>query len=302
MKKLYIAGCGGMLGDAFYHTFKDDYQLKCSDIDVNSEWLSYLDFRNFDEYLNDVLNFKPDFLLHLGAITDLECCELHPQDAYDTNTLSADHAIEICIKLDIPLLYISTAGIFDGQKDQYHDWDIPNPLCVYASTKYQGEKLAQEKLDKYLICRPGWMMGGGPSKDKKFIQKIMAQLKNGATELFIVDDKLGTPTYTYDFAANVKLLMESNLWGLYNMACQGVTSRIEVARELLKILGLEKKIKITPVSSTYWSETYFAKRPDSERLLNSKLEQANMNVMRDWKICLNEYIENHYYDYLVIKP
>ena len=81
-------------------------------------------------------------------------------------------------------------------------------------------------------------MGAGPNKDKKFIQKIMSQLKEGNKELFIVDDKLGTPTYTYDFAANVKLLLEKEFWGLYNMVCGGITGRDEVAKELLNILGL----------------------------------------------------------------
>jgi dTDP-4-dehydrorhamnose reductase len=158
-----------------------------------------------DQYKNDVVSFGPDFLFHLGALTDLEYCEINKQNAYETNTQSVSNAIKICKELGIPLLYISTAGIFDGKQDVYDDWDTPNPLCVYAATKYAGEKFVQNELKKHLICRPGWMMGGGPSKDKKFIQKIMGQLKNGASELFIVDDKFGTPTYTHDFAKNVKL-------------------------------------------------------------------------------------------------
>lgn len=298
MKKFYIAGAGGMLGEAFFKQFQTEYNLKCTDIDVNSNWLSHLDFKDFDRYQKDVLDFKPDFLFHLGALTDLEYCELNQQNAYETNTKSVSHAIEICKKLGIPLLYISTAGIFDGKQDTYDDWDTPKPLCEYAATKYAGEKLVQNELDKYLICRPGWMMGGGPNKDKKFIQKIMLQLKNGASELFIVDDKFGTPTYTHDFAKNVKLLIENNVWGLFNMACSGVTSRIEVAKELLKILNIENKVKITRVDSKYWEKTYFAQRPHSERLVNAKLQQINMNIMRDWRVCLKEYLNDYYNDYL----
>ncbi len=74
-KKIYIAGCGGMLGEAFYEQFKDEYKLKCSDIDINEEWLSFLDFRDFDAYKKDVVDFTPDYLFHLGAYTDLEYCE-----------------------------------------------------------------------------------------------------------------------------------------------------------------------------------------------------------------------------------
>jgi dTDP-4-dehydrorhamnose reductase len=183
MKKIYIAGAGGMLGEAFFKQFHTEYQLKCTDIDVNSDWLSYLHFRDLNQYKNDVVSFEPDFLFHLGALTDLEYCELNEQSAYETNTQSVGNAIKICKELGIPLLYISTAGIFDGKQDVYDDWDAPNPLCVYAASKYAGEKLVQNELKKYLICRPGWMMGGGPSKDKKFIQKIMGQLKNGAPRI-----------------------------------------------------------------------------------------------------------------------
>jgi len=85
------------------------------------------------------------------------------------------------------------------------------------------------------------MMGGGPKKDKKFIQKLMLQIRNGAKELFITNDKLGTPTYTHDFAKNLKLLLEKKCWGLYNMVCAGTTSRLSVAKELCNILDLKKK-------------------------------------------------------------
>jgi len=297
-KKIYIAGSGGMLGEAFYQNFKLEYELKCTDIDVNEDWLSYLDFRNFELYKKDVVEFNPDFLFHIGAFTDLEYCEKNINDTYITNTLSVENAVRIVNELNIPFLYISTAGIFDGKKEFYDDWDIPNPLGVYARSKYMGEVYVKENLNKYFICRAGWMMGGGPFKDKKFINKIMKKIKNGDTELFIVNDKDGTPTYTHDFANNVKHLINSNNWGLYNMVCKGQTSRIEVASELLKIIGLEKKIKITPVSSEYYKTEYSAPRPPCERLINKKLELRNLDLMRDWKIALKEYLDNYYSNYL----
>ena len=211
--KVYIAGCGGMLGEAFYKVFGNDYDLKCSDIDTNEKWLSSLDFRDFSGYKKDVEEFQPHYLFHLGAHTDLEYCELNPDDTYKTNTTAVENAVYIANDLGIPILYISTAGIFDGMKDTYDDWDQPNPLGHYGKSKYAGELFTEKNSRRHLICRAGWMMGGGPNKDKKFIQKIMAQLKNGNKELFIVDDKLGTPTYTHDFAQNVKLLLENEFWG-----------------------------------------------------------------------------------------
>ena len=297
-KKIYVAGCGGMLGEAFYSVFKESYNLKCTDINVNDDWLSFLDFRDFDLYKKDVEEFKPDYLFHLGAFTDLEYCEENVDDTYMTNTISVENAVYIANNLNIPLLYISTAGIFDGKQDTYDDWDLPNPLGHYARSKYAGEVFVEKNIQKHLICRAGWMMGAGPKKDKKFVQKIMQQIKDGKKELFIVNDKLGTPTYTHDFAQNVKLLLEKEYWGLYNMVCGGITGRFEVAEELIKILKLEDDVKVISVDSSYWKNEYYAERPPSERLVDKKLELRGVNVMRDWKICLEEYIRDYYTDYL----
>ncbi len=297
-KKIYIAGCGGMLGEAFYENFRNDYILKCTDKDVNEAWLSFLDFRDFDAYKKDVLDFNPDFLFHLGAYTDLEFCEMNADETYNTNTLAVENAVYLANELNIPLLYISTAGIFDGAKELYDDWDQPNPLGVYARAKYMGERFVVENAARFLVCRAGWMMGSGPKKDKKFIQKLMKQIKDGKRELFIVDDKDGTPTYTHDFARNVKALVEKEYWGLYNMVCGGQTSRLEVATELIRLLKMEDKVKLTPVGSDFFKETYFAERPPCERLVNRKLNIRNMNLMRDWREALKDYIDNYYQGYL----
>lgn len=297
-QKIYIAGCGGMLGEAFFTQFKNDYEIKCTDKDVNADWLSYLDFRDAEAYKKDVLDFNPDYLFHLGAYTDLEFCEQNVDDTYMTNTLSVENAVYIANELDIPLLYISTAGIFDGKKELYDDWDLPNPLGVYARSKYMGERYVVENARRFVVCRAGWMMGSGPSKDKKFIQKLMKQLKEGKKELFIVNDKDGTPTYTHDFAKTVKELINKEYWGLYNCVCGGQTSRLEVAQELLKILEMEDEVKINVVTSEYFKDVYFAERPASERLVTKKLDLRGVNKMRDWKIALKEYVENYYQDYL----
>lgn len=297
-KKIYMAGCGGMLGEAFHRIFSNDYELRCTDIDVNDTWLEKLDFRKFENYLKDVDNFKPDYLFHIGAYTDLEYCEANQDDTYDTNTKSVENAVNISNKLDIPIIYISTAGIFDGKKDTFDESDTPVPTSCYATSKYQGELFVQKNSNKHLICRAGWMMGGGPNKDKKFIQKIIKQIKDGKKELFIVDDKVGTPTYTYDFANNLKLLLKNNKWGLFNMVCSGSVSRFDVTKELISILDLENEIKITKVNSDYWKKEYFVSRPDSECLINGKLDKLKMNIMRDWKVCLKEYINKSYKDYL----
>ena len=92
-KRIYIAGCGGMLGEAFYKVFGENHDLKCTDKDVNEDWLTFLDFRDRGAYQDDVRAFKPDLLFHLGAHTSLEFCEENVEDAYRTNTLAVEDAV-----------------------------------------------------------------------------------------------------------------------------------------------------------------------------------------------------------------
>ena len=98
-----MSGAGGMLGEAFYEVFTSlEYEVCASDIDLNSDWLNFLDFRDLDAYKDAVLNFRPDYLFHLGAYTDLEYCEKNIDDTYSTNTLSVENAVQIVNSLQIP--------------------------------------------------------------------------------------------------------------------------------------------------------------------------------------------------------
>jgi len=294
MKKVYVAGAGGMLGEAFYHVFGKEYVCKFTDKDVNVSWLDFLDFRDYRSYQLDVLGFKPDLLVHLGAHTSLEYCDKNEIDAYNTNVTSLETAVHIANALDIPILFISTAGIFDGTKPYYDDWDHPAPLGVYARSKVIAEDYISRNARKYYVMRAGWMMGGGYAKDKKFVGKIMKQLQSGATVLNIVNDKDGTPTYTRDFAKVAKMLIETDRYGIYNCVCEGLTSRLEVAAEILNITKLSSHVKINEVPSTFFSEEYFAARPSSERLINQKLSILGLNSMRHWRDSLNEYINESF--------
>ena len=95
MKKIYLAGSGGMLGEAFYNVFSKNYNIECSDVDLNDKWLNYLDFRDYKEYERAVIKFSPHYLFHIGAYTDLEFCELNPDDTYITNFISVQNAVKI---------------------------------------------------------------------------------------------------------------------------------------------------------------------------------------------------------------
>ncbi len=291
-KKVFITGCGGMLGKAVYERFSSHCHVLATDIDVNEPWLEYGDVIDFQRMSEKASKFKPDLIINLAALTDLEYCEKNPEITWKTNALGAENMALISKRLDVVHIYISTAGIFDGQKEYYNDLEQPNPISVYAKAKYYGETIIEKMLDNYFIFRAGWMMGGGYEKDKKFINKIFKQIKEGRKKLFVVEDKLGTPTYTVNFAEAMYAIVQTELFGLYNMVCEGSCSRYDVAVEFVRLLGLENEISIDIVDSDYFKDEYFAPRPYSEKLLNFKLSARGINYMKDWRVCLEDYVKS----------
>ena len=288
-KRIYIAGCGGMLGEAVYRRFSSVAEVKPTDIDLNEPWLEYADVRDYHQCWDSIKSFAPDAIINLAALTDLEGCEGDSENAWLTNALGAENLGLIAEQFGVPYVYISTAGIFGGEKDSYTDFDTPEPRSIYAKSKYYGESFVLRYVRKHFVLRAGWMMGGGPKKDKKFINKLYRQIKSGKNVLHVVEDKSGTPTYTVDFAEGMARIIESGLYGLYNQVCGGSGTRRDVAAEFVRCLGLEGRIRIEPVRSDFFAAEYFAHRPASERLVNLKLSARGLNVMRDWKTCLAEY-------------
>lgn len=292
-ERILITGCGGMLGDAVYKVFsKTCPNILATDIDLNEDWLQHLDVRDIKECEKIFNEFKPTLVIHLAALTDLEYCEKNQEECWKTNALGTENIALLAKRDNIPLVYVSSAGVFGGEKESFTDFDLPSPLSYYAKAKYYGECFVQH-LSTYYIFRAGWMMGGGIKKDKKFIKKIFDQIKQGRKELFVVDDKFGTPTYTFDFAENMLRVIQTKYYGLYNQVCKGDCNRFDVAEEFVRLLGLSNKIKITRISSDqlaqYLKEDFSAPRPYSEKLINLKLESRNLNFMRHWKECLEEY-------------
>ncbi len=281
-----------MLGEAVYNIFKDICDVRATDIDLNVPWLSFLDVRDPSALAKEFASFKPEVVLNLAALVDLEYCEKHPEEAQTTNAQGTENVAKLAKEYDATMVYISTAGIFDGKKELYDDDDAPNPLNQYGMSKYRGERATARTVPKHFVFRAGWMMGGGPTKDKKFVNKIMKQLQRGAKELHVVKDKLGSPTYTVNFAENLRRVLETSEYGIYNMVSEGACSRYDVAEEMLRELKLDH-VKLTEVPSDYWKEEYFALRPRSEKLKNRKLTERDLNGMKPWKENLLTYLRSY---------
>ena len=291
IKKIFVTGCGGMVGSSLYSCLREKgYNAKFTDKDVNESWLEFLDVRQFDEVKTQILAFKPDAIIHLAALTSLEYAEKNLEDAWNTNYLATKNIAEISKELDIPMVYISTAGIFDGKSQEYNEESLPNPINVYGRTKLYGDLTVRHILKKYFIIRPGWMFGGG-KKDKKFVSYMMTQIKEGKKELNVVNDKFGTPTYTYDLVRNIDALLRTDKYGTYDAVCLGKTNRIEIAKAILEIIK-RPDIKIKEVDSNFFKKDFFVPRAESECLINSNLNKINLNLMRPWKEAIKHYLEN----------
>lgn len=288
--KIYIAGGGGMLGKAVKEHFSKDNQVMVTDIRGTDVWWEHADVRDYHQQHYYISGFRPNVIMNLAAETDLEYCEGHGYDALATNCGGSAVLSSLAEKFDATYVYISTAGIFDGSKDCFSETDRPIPLSLYGKAKYYGELIALSN-PRSLVVRPGWMMGGGPSHDKKFINKIFKQLKGGAKEIFAVADKAGTPTYTRDLAKQIDVLLKARKSGLYNTTCSGATNRFEVAQEFVRLLGREAEVKVTLVPSDFFKQEYSATRPASEVLDITKLLHSGLCVMRGWRECLAEYAQ-----------
>ena len=290
--KILVTGCGGMLGSAMYAILPGfGHELLATDLIADEPWLRQLDVRDEARLLHTIDEFRPDAIFHLAAVTDLEWSEQNPAETAATNAHATGSIARLCASKDLTLVYISTAGIFDGEKPApYDERDLPAPIMVYGRTKLDGELAVRAEHAEHFIVRAGWMFGGN-HKDHKFVSKIAAQIRGGATELYAVDDKFGTVTYTQDFAANLQVLIESQQYGTYHMVCEGGCTRYDVAREIVDALG-RPEVPVHSVPSDHFSEEYFAPRPRSEMMVNRALQEAGLNRMRPWRIALRDYLDS----------
>lgn len=292
--KILVTGAAGMLGTDLCPVFREKgHELLETDINCLNKNIKYLDVRDAEAVFAICQKNKFDIIFHLAAETDLEVCEKNPDYAYLTNTIGTHNVAIACQEYDTPMVYISTAGVFNGEKKEpYTEFDAPDPINVYGLSKYQGEKIVQQLLNKYFIVRAGWTIGGG-GQDKKFVAKIIKQIKEGKKTLFVVDDKFGVPTYTVDFAHCLANLVSTKFYGLYHMVCEGKGTRFDVAKEITRFLKKDK-IKIKRVKSSFFAKEFFAPRAKSEVMKNYMLELRGLNAMRHWREALNDYLQRNY--------
>ena len=292
--RILVTGAAGMLGSSLVPVTREASHLAfASDLvyvrnsGYNETWLDVRRPEHVAEWINH--DQGPELVIHLAALTDLEECEKDTDNAWHTNAVGTLYVAQACRRAGVPMVYISTAGVFDGSYAAlYTEFDQPNPLNTYGKAKFAGEQFVRENVPDHLIVRAGWMIGGGPEKDHKFISLVMNQLVAGAMRIYAVDDKYGTPTYAPDFSACLTDLIATDANGTYHMASFGTANRYDVACEIVRLRN--SSAKVVPVPSSKFKDDYFAWRPRSEAMRNMRLELEGRNTMRPWQDGLAEYL------------
>ncbi len=247
----------------------------------------YLDVENRGSMQKLIESKKPDYVLHLAAATDVDRCETEPEWANHVNAEGTRNVALACKNFDIPMVYISTGAVFDGNKETpYIETDSVSPSNKYGLSKYEGEKMVGPLLDRCYIVRASWMIGGGKT-DKKFVGKVMQKIMSGDKRIKVVNDKFGSITYAKDLLRGIKELIKTGKFGVYHMTNEGMRSRYDIAREMVDILG-KSDVEIVPITSDEFPLP--APRGRSEALENRNLNLMRLNRMRPWKDALREYI------------
>ncbi len=281
MTRILATGARGTLGG-----YLPDEDVLKTDIDE----LDVTDRDTVSAWLNTT---EPEIVLHLGAETDVDSCELNPDRAFEVNALGTRNVALECARRDIKLLYVSTAGVFGGEKHTpYNEFDIAVPANEYGRAKLAGELYVRQFVPRSFVVRAGWMVGGGPDQEKKFIGKMLERASRTGS-IRAVADRWGSPTYARDFAASMMKLIETDSYGIYHMVNEGACTRFEIAALVNELLG--SPYKVTPVSSAEFPLS--APRARSEILDNLVLRLDGRSWMPEWRIAIRSYLETEWSDW-----
>ena len=251
-----------------------------------------LDITDRERVFEVMRELKPDAVVHCAAWTNVDAAEA-PEN-YDkvmaVNVEGTRNLAEACRECGAKMMYISTDYVFNGEGDEPWEPDckVYAPLNVYGKSKLLGELAVAENLREYFIVRIAWVFG---KNGKNFIRTMM-EVGRGRDEVTVVDDQIGTPTYTEDLARLLVDMIEIDKYGYYHATNEGgYISWAEFAREIYKAAGMEVKVK--PVSTTEYEAKVgkaVAKRPFNSRLSKAKLIENGFEPLPDWRDAVKRYI------------
>lgn len=292
--KVFVTGVGGQLGyDVMKELEKRGHIAVGSDVQESSAFFKNyikLDFTDKNTVFSVLEQIKPDAVIHCGAWTAVDDAEdeQNREKVKKINETGTENIAQACKKIDCKMVYISTDYVFDGQGDKPWQPDCKDysPLNVYGQTKLDGEKAVTRNLDKYFIVRIAWVFG---QNGKNFIKTMLNLADKGYKELNVVNDQIGTPTYTYDLARLLVDMVETEKYGYYHATNEGgYISWADFAEEIFSQAG--KNVKVNRVTTQQYGLSK-AKRPFNSRLDKSKLVENGFKPLPDWKDALKRFLQ-----------
>lgn len=285
--KVFVTGINGQLGhDVMNELKKRGHQgigsdIKCNDVS--------LDITDGNAVMEAISKIKPDAVVHCAAWTAVDAAEDEDKKPIvkAVNSDGTKNIAEACKSVGAKMLYLSTDYIFNGQGETPWKPDDKNysPLNYYGETKLMGEQAVSSILDEYFIVRIAWVFG---LNGNNFI-KTMLKVAENHDEVRVVNDQIGTPTYTYDLARLLVDMIESDKYGYYHATNEGgYISWYDFCCEIYKQAGID--IKVIPVSTEEYGISV-AKRPFNSRLDKSKLDEAGFNRLPDWKDAVRRFLK-----------
>ena len=277
--KVLVTGVKGQLGfDVVKELEKRGHVAIGTDVDN-------MDITNAETVHKVITDAAPDAVIHCAAYTAVDAAEDNIDLCRRINADGTRNIAKVCKELDCKMIYISTDYVFDGEGT--HFWqpdDARSPLNVYGQTKYEGELAVESLLEKYYIVRIAWVFG---VNGKNFI-KTMLNLGKTRDHLTVVNDQIGSPTYTYDLAKLLADMAETDKYGRYHATNEGICSWYDFACEIFKQAGYNH-VTVSPVSASEYPAK--AKRPSNSRMNKDKLTENGFKKLPTWQDALERYLK-----------
>lgn len=277
--KVFVTGVKGQLGYDVVNELKKR-NMEAIGVDIQD-----MDITDADSVNKVIGEAAPDAVIHCAAYTAVDAAEDNVEVCRKVNADGTQNIANMCKRLDIPMVYISTDYVFDGEGERaWEPDDERQPLNVYGQTKYEGELAVQNTLDKYFIVRIAWVFG---VNGKNFI-KTMLNLAKTHDTITVVNDQFGSPTYTYDLARLLVDMVLTDKYGVYHATNEGICNWYEFACEIFRQAGV--KVNVVPVSAAQYAAK--AKRPSNSRMSKEKLTENGFVKLPSWQDALGRYLED----------
>lgn len=278
--KILITGVKGQLGAELQNMLGDDNEV----IGYSHKDLDIVDYTQVDER---ICSNSPDVVLHCAAYTDVDGCELRPENAYSVNAFGTQNVAIASARCGADLVYFSTDYVFDGAKGElYTEFDQINPINIYGDSKYQGEQSVASLCTKYYIVRTSWLFG--QYSRNNFVRAVL-DLVGDRNEIRVVCDQVGSPTSTYDLSLAIKELIASKRYGLYHITNEGEVSWYQFTKLILDYRKYSD-IQVIPITSDELDRP--ASRPSYSALGNFCLKKSGLFEMRNFEEALESYLSS----------